>query len=432
VGGLQQPRGVRDKADACLSRTAIAMRNVRRCPFRSLGITAAMCIMSASLVAIAVAVESVSTAVGRGAGRLGADIVVVPRAGPMTADSPGESMDSAPRYLDYSVVDKLKHIEIILPQYGGRPPVKKPAVAAATAQLSFVVSDSIAAGDASLHVVGFEPETDLSVLPWLNDALTQPLGSTDALVGSRLGHTVGEHIDVLEDLQVRVVGVLARTGMDAMDRALFVPLPTAWKILQQLGAQANGAVPEGPAKPITTIHVRCPEDIEPQQAVNFIRSGIADVDPKILHRAMDVLGAQLRSGIRNMTLIGIVIWVMTLLLVGAAFSMLVHERQREMGLLRAMGAKRSDIASILAKEVCTLCTVGGALGVVFGVAICGGISVIIESYFGIAYQGPGRTQMALIGLLCLALAPTTGLLAALAPTARASIMDPHTAIHEGQ
>jgi putative ABC transport system permease protein len=426
------PRGVGDKAGACLSSTAIAMRNVRRCPLRSLGVASAMCIMSASLVAIAVAVASVSSAVGRGAGRLGADIVVVPRAGPLTADSPAGTMNSVPRYLDYSVVDKLKHIEIVVPQYGGRPPVKKPAVAAATAQLSFVVPENSAAGGASLHVVGFEPETDLSVLPWLDDALTRPSGPSDALVGSRLGHSVGEHIDVLEGLQERVVGVLAKTGMDDMDRALFVPLPTAWKILQRLGAQPSGAVPEGPAKPVTTIHVRCAEDVDPQQAVNFIRSGIADVDPKILHRAMDVLGAQLRSGTRNMTLIGIVVWVMTLLLVGAAFSMLVHERQREIGLLRAMGAKRSDVASLLAKEVCTLCTVGGALGVVIGVAMCSGIGGVIESYFGIAYQGPSRTQMVLIGLLCLAIAPTTGLLAALAPTVRASIMDPHKAINEGQ
>jgi putative ABC transport system permease protein len=428
----RQIRRVRDKAGACLSSTAIAMRNVRRCPFRSLGIAAAMCIMSASLVAIAVAVESVSSAVGRGAGRLGADIVVVPRAGALTADSPAEPMNFAPRYLDYSVVDKLKHVEIIVPQYGGRPPVKKPAVAAATAQLSFVVPDSSAAGGASLHVVGFEPETDLTVLPWLNDALPRPLGPTDALVGSHLGHTVGEHIDVLENLQVKVVSILGKTGMDAMDRTMFVPLPTAWKILQRLGAQANGAVPEGPAKPVTAIDVRCPQDVEPQQAVNFIRSRIADVDPKILHRAMDVLGAQLRSGIRNMTLIGIVVWVMTLLLVGAAFSMLVRERQREMGLLRAMGAKRSDIAILLAKEVCSLCAVGGGLGVVIGITTCSGINGIIESYLGIAYQGTDWTQMALIGILCLALAPTTGLLAALAPTARASIMDPHTAIHEGQ
>jgi putative ABC transport system permease protein len=428
----RQIRRVRDKAGACLSSTAIAMRNVRRCPFRSLGIAAAMCIMSACLVAIAVTVESVSSAVGRGAGRLGADIVVVPRAGPLTADSPAEPINFALRYLDYSVVDKLKHIEIIVPQYGGRPPVKKPAVAAATAQLSFVVPNSFAAGGASLHVVGFEPETDLTVLPWLDDALPRPLGPTDALVGSNLGLMVGEQIDALEDLQVRVVSILGKTGMDAIDRAMFVPLPTAWKILQRLGAQTIGAVPEGPAKPVTAINVRCPEDVEPQQAVNFIRSGITDVDPKILHRAMDVLGAQLRSGIRNMTLIGIVVWVMTLLLVGAAFSMLVRERQREMGLLRAMGAKRSDIAILLAKEVCTLCAVGGGLGVVIGIAACSGINGLIESYFGIAYQGPGGTQMALIGLLCLALAPTTGLLAALVPTAKASVMDPHTAIHEGQ
>jgi putative ABC transport system permease protein len=258
------------------------------------------------------------------------------------------------------------------------------------------------------------------------------LGPTAALAGSRLGHSAGEHIDVLEDFQARVAGVLGKTGMDDMDRAMFIPLSTAWKILQRLGAQANSAVPEVPARPVTTIHVRCAEDVDPQQAVNFIRSGVADVDPKILHRAMDVLGAQLRSGIRNMTLIGIVIWVMTLLLVGAAFSMLVRERQREMGLLRAMGARRSDIASLLAKEVCTLCTVGGALGVVIGIATCSGISGIIESGFGIAYQGPGRTQMLLIGLLCLTIAPTTGLLAALAPTARASLMEPHTAINEGQ
>jgi putative ABC transport system permease protein len=41
--------------------------------------------------------------------------------------------------------------------------------------------------------------------------------------------------------------------------------------------------------------------------------------------------------------VGIISWAMTLFLMGLVFAMIVNERQRELGLLRALGATRKKL-----------------------------------------------------------------------------------------
>jgi putative ABC transport system permease protein len=402
------------------------MRNLRRSPFRSLGIGAAMAVMSGSLLAVVVTLAAAGTGVGRGAGRLGADIVVVPRA---AAGAGGAG--SSTRYMDYAVVEQLKQVQIIVPQYGGRPPLKVPGVAAASPQLSLVVPDAPSAGAPGLRVTGFEPASDLTVLPWLARPLGRPLGPGDALVGYALARAYREAVEVAGE-RFTVVGVLGRTEAEEMDRSVFVQLPTAWRLLQRIVADApdGSAVPF--ARPVTSVAVRSRPDAESQRVANFIVSTMPDLEPRVAHEAMTALGTQLRASIGNLGITAAVIWLTAALLVGSAFSMVVRERQRELGLLRAMGATRGDLLGLLALEVLAVCTAGGAVGVAGGLGALAGVEGLIATQLGLQYEWPGAGRLLALALLCLAAAPLTGLLAALAPTLRAATLEPHVAINDAR
>jgi putative ABC transport system permease protein len=94
----------------------------------------------------------------------------------------------------------------------------------------------------------------------------------------------------------------------------------------------------------------------------------------------------------------------------------VIERTREIGMLRAVGAKRRQIRRMIVAESLLLSLMGIALGIVSGIMLSFVMTGVLE-FFGlrIPYDFPGVGVLTAIaaGLIC-------GILAALIPARRAS------------
>ena len=124
---------------------------------------------------------------------------------------------------------------------------------------------------------------------------------------------------------------------------------------------------------------------------------------------------------------------MTVLLVGiAAISLVVGgmgimnimliavtERTREIGLRRAVGARRRDVLLQFLVEAVTLSACGGAIGVGFGIAASFAITALLEWSTRIS---PGAIALAF------AMAPAVGVLFGFYPARRASHLDPIDAL----
>jgi putative ABC transport system permease protein len=100
----------------------------------------------------------------------------------------------------------------------------------------------------------------------------------------------------------------------------------------------------------------------------------------------------------------------------------VTERTREIGIRRALGAKRRDITMQFLVETVVLSTTGGVLGIVLGIAI----PLVVKQLSGID---------AVISLWSVALAfgisTAIGVIFGLYPARRAALMDPIEALrHE--
>ncbi len=70
------------------------------------------------------------------------------------------------------------------------------------------------------------------------------------------------------------------------------------------------------------------------------------------------------------TLISLIIVGIAAVNIAHTFFMLIYERKRELGLMRALGASRSDIRRIILGEAFFLGTTGGVLGLGLGLAAC--------------------------------------------------------------
>jgi putative ABC transport system permease protein len=97
----------------------------------------------------------------------------------------------------------------------------------------------------------------------------------------------------------------------------------------------------------------------------------------------------------------------------------VLERTREIGIRRAIGARRGDIRRQFLIEALTISLIGGLIGVVFGFALAGGISL---------YSGWPFAASAVAPLVAVAVCALVGLAFGLYPAVQAARLDPVEAL----
>ena len=102
----------------------------------------------------------------------------------------------------------------------------------------------------------------------------------------------------------------------------------------------------------------------------------------------------------------------------------IHERTRELGVLRAIGTTRGQIRRVIRYESVITSVIGGLLGTLVGIAFAG-LVIASLSEFGLRLSIP-LGQLAAF----LALAVLVGVIGAIAPARRAARVDVLAALHQ--
>ncbi|MDP6179124.1 MAG: FtsX-like permease family protein, partial [Desulfatiglandales bacterium] len=129
---------------------------------------------------------------------------------------------------------------------------------------------------------------------------------------------------------------------------------------------------------------------------------------------------------------GLMVWVMSILVVGAIFSMVVNERRREIGLLRAMGFRRGSVFKLIMYESTVLTGLGGILGILAGISLISYLGHFFQKTMKMPYLWPTNDFLGALILICLAAGLASGIFGALFPAARTSRMEPLEAIRTGE
>jgi len=217
----------------------------------------------------------------------------------------------------------------------------------------------------------------------------------------------------------RVVGVSARKGGvfgASMDGFAVIPLGAHAKLF---GSRPSLSLMVKPASPDllqtamddATVALRVARRLKASEPDNF---GIFTSDTLLglYEQATTGIFAVL-VGIVALSLVVGGIVIMNIML------MVVSERTREIGLRKAVGARRRDIMLQMLTESITLSTVGGLAGIVLGFLVAQGISVVTPL--------PARLEPWSVAL-GIGITATVGLFFGAFPAARAARLDPIEAL----
>ena len=223
----------------------------------------------------------------------------------------------------------------------------------------------------------------------------------------------------IEGVHFRVVGVSARKGGvfgASMDGFAVIPLGAHVKLF---GARQNLSLMVKPASPAllqtamddATVALRVSRRLKPREPDNF---GIFTSDTLLgLYQQATTGIFAVLVGIVALSLVVGGIVIMNIML------MVVSERTREIGLRKALGARRKDIVSQVLTESITLSTCGGLVGILLGFLVAQAISMVTPL--------PARLEPWSV-MLGIGITAAVGLSLGAFPAARAARLDPIEAL----
>ncbi|MCY3819842.1 MAG: ABC transporter permease [Gammaproteobacteria bacterium] len=226
---------------------------------------------------------------------------------------------------------------------------------------------------------------------------------------------LGEHVRVFGRL-CTVVGVLQSVPPLAVgrqlapDQTVFMPIAA---VMRAAGARIREAV------------ARMNEGVTPETARLEVERYFQRIRPElpVTANTASQLIARMRSQGQLFALLLGVIAAISLIVGGVGVMnvmlMSVRERRAEIGLRRAIGARRGDVQQQFVVESAALCLAGGALGVALGIAVAWGICRFAGWPFSVS------TTAVVAGV---SVATAIGVFFGLYPAYRASRLDPIEAL----
>ena len=248
----------------------------------------------------------------------------------------------------------------------------------------------------SVMVVGVDPEEESTIKTWWRIQEGEYLNGTEqALVGAvaaeLLELNTGDQM-MLNGTDITVTGILEETGSNE-DYQIFVPIGTLQKAFDKEGLVSS--------VDIRALCNACPVEI----IADGINQGIPGVRAIAVKQvAAAEMGMMERINTFMLALAGITLVVGSFGVVNTMMAS-VHERIRDIGIMRAVGASRNQIIKLFIYEAIIIGIVGGIFGYVAGTLLAYAIGPLIFEGTAISYV-PQYLPLALVLAILIAVIAT--------------------------
>jgi len=397
----------------------LAAQNLGRRRLRALLLGLSVALAVGIGVAGLVAGRALSDGIAASFSRMGADLVVVPRGTLVNLTASLLTVQPTDETLDAAVVPRIGGIE---------------GVARAAPQRLV----KVAVEGRGFNLIAFDPATDFTVQTWARERRPTPMGITELLAGGRVPGKTGETLSVCRR-PMEIHGRLSRTGVGPVDESYFITfdgLDFLAALCRQdaelkQGDHAAMCLPDYAPGKVSAVLLQLAPNARPEQ-VKFAISQIAGV--KVVEG--NALLTSSRQALRSL-LAGVVVFagagaLAILILVSLLFSAIVQERTRELGLLRAMGARPNHVVALVLAEAAMITGLGGLVGLVLGSALLFASARSLGFYFetlGVPFGWPPIDTLAAIAAAVVVASAALGVAGALLPAWRVRRLEPFALIH---
>jgi putative ABC transport system permease protein len=375
----------------------IAFENLKQGGARSIGLIILVAVITLAISGGALLGFSLGNGIGQTEKRLGADVIVVPRGA--ETDLQGALLQGEPStfYIPGDVTKQL---------------LAEPDAEKASAQF-FIATFDAAHCIAHIPIVAYDPETDFVVAPWFQSEHRKTPGPGETLIGSNVDCEEGTVI-MLFGTRYNVVGNLQKTGM-GYDSTMFITTDTAKQMITDYESY-EGSVKLPDKDAVSAVMYKLRDGVDPDAFAKHLRTDYDTISVVLRQQMVNDMSKNLGLTTAVLRILLIILWLVSATVLTFLFSLILNERKREFGILRAVGASRKTLVRIVTGESFLISTIGAAIGIAVLSLIVFPFNALIETKLTAEYLLPSGASLALILLItfgvCAAIGPISSLYAA--------------------
>jgi putative ABC transport system permease protein len=371
-------------------------------------------LMAGFVITATLVIRGANTSLRLALERLGADIIVIPEGNEQRLESALLMGIPVHCWMSDTIEDRLREI---------------PHIQAVSPQLYLsTLRGATCCSVPEMFLIAYDPQTDFTLRPWLEENLDGELGLGEAVGGSLVYVPVAEGELLVYGYGLSLKGSLEPTGT-GLDQSMFFTFDTAFDIARLSPEQAVKAL-DIPPRTISSALVKVDLDADVHAVAQEIMAAIPGVTAMETNKLFMGQREQILSLLNSVVVLLVITWILAMALIAVVFSLAVNERRRQIGVMRALGASRTMVLRSLLLEAGLLALVGGVVGAGVAALAIYLFRTLIISLMGFPFLFPPPLRLAglILGALVLALIGVT--VAALVPALRISLQDPAISMRE--
>ncbi len=374
-----------------LNGRGLALKNIRRKPFRSFMMILLIALFSFSLVVGIVMSSSLAKGVSSLSDRLGADVMVVPEGYEAKIDSILLSGKPFNFYLPKDAYDKVKNIE---------------GIDKITTQ-TYIATLSASCCSYPVQIVGIDYETDFLIKPWLNKTMNLDLKEGEVIVGSHVTGEVNETIKFFGH-PYKIAGRLEQTGM-GFDATVFMTQKTSASLAKDAQRIMKHKLSEDGSL-VSTIMIKLKDgydsiDVAKEITQKYSKDGIYGMFSK---KFVNEISSNLIVISRYIKFIIFIILILAIIVIALVFSLSINERKKEFAIFRVIGMTKKKLANLIIRESLIISVFGSMIGIILGVITIISLSPLVKASLNIPFVMPSFSTLLLYALGCFVIAGLTG------------------------
>jgi putative ABC transport system permease protein len=392
----------------------LAVQNIQGSRFRSFVIFLCVMSLSAFLFSTTLLINGAQNSLNVGINRLGADIIVVPTGAESKVESALLIGKPTNVWMPASTLNQVAAV---------------PGVEQVTPQIylqSLYGADCCSVSE--MFITVFDPSTDFVIEPWLKQKLGRDLQPGEVIGGTYIYVPPGQPAMRIYGSWFDLKGNLEPTGT-GLDQTLFMTRDTA-QIMAKDSATLAVQQLDIPSNSISTVMVKVSPGADTHRVALDISKNVNGVAAIESPNLFGMYRQQMNGLLWGFFVILIVIWALTIVLIGLVFSMAANERRREIAVLRAIGATRLYAIRAILIEASLIAIGAGLVGTIFAAVGIFLFKDMLVNLLKMPFLFPSLSSLGALGIGSVLLALITVTFAAFFPALRITGYEPAIAMRE--